>query len=82
MNCRLFLDVIVSEGAVVVELLSSEDKALLVRRNRFLVLDLGLEVLDCVSRLHVECDIFPRERSHKNLHCSKKGVKYACNNYC
>jgi hypothetical protein len=48
MEGRLLLDVIVAEGAAVFELLSSEDEALLIWGDAFLVLDLSLDVLDSV----------------------------------
>jgi len=42
---RLLLDVVVGEGAAVLELLAGEDQALLVRGNALLVLDLGLDIV-------------------------------------
>lgn len=45
MQCRLLLDVVVGEGATVLELLAGEDQALLVRRDAFLVLDLRLDIV-------------------------------------
>ncbi|KAF2628978.1 hypothetical protein BU25DRAFT_315948, partial [Macroventuria anomochaeta] len=42
---RLLLDVVVGEGATVLELLASEDQTLLVRGNALLVLDLGLDIV-------------------------------------
>jgi hypothetical protein len=52
---RLLLDVVVGEGAAVLELLAGEDQALLVRGNALLVLDLGLDIVyglyDTVSDL-------------------------------
>ncbi|MED6202982.1 hypothetical protein PIB30_118778 [Stylosanthes scabra] len=56
----LLLDVVVGEGAAVLELLSGEDETLLVRGDAFLVLDLGLDVVDGVGRLHLEGDGLPR----------------------
>ena len=50
------LDVVVGEGASVLQLLASEDQALLVGRDALLVLDLGLDVLDRVRRLYLERD--------------------------
>ena len=41
MEGGLLLDVVVRESAAIFELLSSEDKSLLIRWNSFLVLDLG-----------------------------------------
>ena len=50
------MDVVVSEGSSVLELLSGEDESLLVRWDALLVLDLGLDVVDGVGRLHLEGD--------------------------
>jgi hypothetical protein len=65
---RLLLDVVVGEGAAVLELLASEDEALLIWGNAFLVLDLGLDVLDGVGGLDVEGDGFAGEGLHEDLH--------------
>jgi len=53
---RLLLDVVVGQRAAVLQLLASEDQALLVGRDALLVLDLGLDVLDRVRRLDLERD--------------------------
>ena len=53
---RLLLDVVVTKGPTILKLLAREDKALLVRRDALLVLDLLLHVLDGVRRLHIEGD--------------------------
>ena len=42
---RLLLDVVVGQGAAILELLAGEDQALLVRGNALLVLDLGLDIV-------------------------------------
>ena len=52
----LLLDVVVDEGAAVLELLSGEDEPLLVRWDAFLVLDLGLDVVDGVGALDLDGD--------------------------
>jgi len=65
---RLLLDVVVREGTAVLELLSSEDEALLVRRDALLVLDLGLDVVDGVRGLNLEGDGLAGEGLHKDLH--------------
>merc|ERR1739844_180837 len=64
----LLLDVVVRKGAAVLELLASEDEALLVRRNTFLVLDLCLDIIDGVGGLDIERDGLPRQGLHKDLH--------------
>ena len=48
------LDVVVAQGAAILELLAGEDQTLLVRGNALLVLDLGLDVVDGVARLDIE----------------------------
>jgi len=55
-QCGLLLNVVVGQGAAVLELLSGEDKALLIRRDALLVLDLALDVVDGVRRLNLKGD--------------------------
>ena len=50
------LDVVVTEGSAVLELLSSEDESLLIRGNSLLVLDFLLHVVNGVGRLDVKGD--------------------------
>ena len=57
MDGGFLLDVVVGQGSVVFELLSSEDETLLVGWDGLLVLDLVLEVLDGVGWLDVEGDV-------------------------
>jgi len=64
----LLLDVVVGKGAAVLELLSGEDETLLVRWDSLLVLDLGLDIVDGVGRLHLKGDSLPREGFHEYLH--------------
>ena len=56
MESRLLLDIVVRKGSAILELLSSEDKSLLIWGDTLLVLDLGLDVVDGVGRLHLEGD--------------------------
>jgi hypothetical protein len=64
----LLLDVVVAQGAAILELLTSKDKSLLVRGNALLVLDLGLDVVNGVGRLHLKGDRLPRKGLDENLH--------------
>merc|ERR1711997_796350 len=48
MEGALLLDVVVGKSSSVLELLASEDQSLLIWGNSFLVLDLGLDVLNGV----------------------------------
>ena len=68
MQGRLLLDVVVSQGASILELLSGEDETLLIRRDAFFILDLGLDILDRVRGLHLEGDRLSRQGLDENLH--------------
>ena len=54
MEGGLLLDVVVREGPAVFELLTSEDKSLLVRGDALLVLDLVFHIVDGVRRLDLQ----------------------------
>jgi hypothetical protein len=64
----LLLDVVVSQGASVLQLLPGEDQPLLVRRDSLLVLDLSLDIVDGVAALHLEGDGLPSQGLHEDLH--------------
>ena len=68
MESGFLLDVVVGKSAAVLELLARKDKALLVRRDALLVLDLALDHVDRVRRLNLKCDRLPCQRFHKDLH--------------
>ena len=51
---HLLLDVVVSEGAAVLQLLSCKNEALLIGGNPLLVLDLRLDVVDGVVGLNLQ----------------------------
>ena len=65
---RLFLNVVVSQGTTILELLAGEDQTLLVGRNTLLVLDLSFHVVDGVGALHLECDSLSGESLNEDLH--------------
>ena len=50
----LLLDVVIGEGSAVFQLLSSEDESLLIRGDTFLVLNLGLDVLNGVCAFDLQ----------------------------
>merc|ERR1711998_580443 len=68
------LDVVVLQSAAILELLASEDKALLVGRDTFLVLNLSLDSLDCVGSFHLKGDSFACQRLHKDLHVLSRSL--------
>ena len=63
MKGGLLLDVVVRQSTTIFQLLASEDQPLLIRRNSFLILDLGLDIFYSVQ----EGDGFPRKGLHENL---------------
>ena len=67
---RLLLNVIVREGSAILKLLSSEDQSLLIGWNSFLILYLGLHVLNCVRWFDIESDSFASECLDEDLHAS------------
>ncbi len=68
MEGGFLLDVVVGEGSAVLELLSSEDESLLIRWNSFLILDLGLDILDSISWLDLKGDGLAGKSLDENLH--------------
>ena len=63
----LLLDVVVREGAAVLQLLAGKDQTLLVRWDALLVLNLLLDIVNGVGGLHIKSDGLARERLHENL---------------
>jgi len=66
----LLLDVVVAESPAVLELLARKDQPLLIRWDPFLVLDLGLDILDGVGGLNLKGDGLAGEGLHEDLHTS------------
>jgi len=64
----LLLDVVILQGAPILELLTSEDETLLIRGNSFLVLDLGFHILNGVGLLHVQGNRLAGEGFDEDLH--------------
>ena len=70
MKGGFLLDIVVGEGASILELLSSKDKTLLIWRNALRVLNLSLDVVDSVGRFHLkpEGDCLAGKGLDKDLH--------------
>ena len=68
MKSRLLLDVVVRECPAVLELLTSKDETLLVRRDTLLVLNLRLYVVDGIARFHLQCNCLASEGLDEDLH--------------
>ena len=54
----LLLDIVVAQGPAVFELLPCKNETLLIWRNTFLVLNLGLDVINGVVSLNIESNSF------------------------
>jgi uncharacterized membrane protein len=72
MKSRLLLDVVIGEGSAVLELFTSEDESLLIWWDSFLVLDLGLDVLNGVCWLDIEGDGLTSEGLDEDLHTTSE----------
>jgi len=68
----LLLDVVVGESAIVFKLFASENEALLIRGNSFLVLNLGFDIVNGVRAFNFESDCFASECLDKDLHSAAK----------
>eukprot|EP00962_Isochrysis_galbana_P019589 scaffold5705_cov122-Isochrysis_galbana.AAC.5 len=64
---RLLLDVVVRERAAILKLLAREDQALLVWRDALLVLDLRLDIVNRIGRLHLKGDGLAGQGFHEYL---------------
>jgi len=70
MEGGFLLDVVVAQCATVFQLLTSEDKTLLIWWNSLFILDLGFHVVNCVAWLNLQCDGLASQGLDKDLHTS------------
>ena len=66
------MDIVIGKGSTVFKLLSSEDESLLIWRDTFLVLDLGLDVFNGVCWFDIKSDGFTSESFDEDLHSTSK----------
>ena len=62
------LNVVITQSATILKLLSGKNQSLLVWRNSLLVLDLGLDIFDGIRRLDLEGNGLTRQSFDENLH--------------
>ena len=72
MKSGLLLNVVVGQSASILKLFSSKNETLLVGRDTFLVLDLGLDIVDSVRGLDLKGDGLACESLDEDLHSSTK----------
>ena len=75
------LNIVVRKSATVLELFTSKDQTLLVRRNALLILDLRLHVVNRVRRLHLQRDRLAGQCLDKDLHSSTETKHCRRNKY-
>lgn len=63
------LDVIVAQRSSILELLSRKNQSLLVWRDPFFILDLGLNIINGIARLNLEGDSLAGEGLDKAVSC-------------
>jgi len=68
MESGFLLDVVVRESSSIFKLLSCEDESLLIWRDTFFVLDLGLDVFDGICWLNIKSDGLTGEGFDEDLH--------------
>jgi len=66
----LLLDIVIRERTAILQLLACKDKTLLVWWNTFLILDLGLDIVDRIRSLDVKGDGLARQGFHEDLHAT------------
>jgi hypothetical protein len=67
MQRRFLLNIVIRKSAPIFQLFARKNETLLIRRNAFLVLNLGLDVFNGIRRLDIERNGFARERLDENL---------------
>ncbi|KAK9689492.1 hypothetical protein RND81_09G062700 [Saponaria officinalis] len=72
MESRLLLDVVISEGTTILQLLTCKDKSLLVWRNALLILNLGLHIVNSVGTLDLKGDGFSSQGFDEDLHSTSQ----------
>merc|ERR1712019_49391 len=72
MKSAFLLDVVIGEGSSVLQLLSSKDQSLLIWWDSFLILNLGLDILDGIRRFNLQGDGFTSEGLDEDLHTTSQ----------
>src|SRR5258708_29929618 len=70
MKGGFLLNIVIRKCATILKLLPSENQALLIWRDAFLVLDFRLDIVDRIGRLHLQGDGLASESLDKNLHAT------------
>ena len=68
MQRRFLLNVVITQSATILQLLSGKDETLLIGRDALLVLNLGLDIVNRVGRLHIQRNGLASQGLDENLH--------------
>jgi len=68
MQCRFLLYIVVRQSAIILQLLTGKDQALLIGRNSLLILNLRLDILNRIRRLTVKSDRLSSQSFDEDLH--------------
>merc|ERR1719411_1970057 len=68
MQSRFLLDVVIRQSSAILQLFSGEDQPLLLRRDTFFILNLGLHILDRIIWFHVQRNGLSCQCFDENLH--------------
>jgi hypothetical protein len=67
MQGGFLLNIVITQGTVILQLLAGKNKTLLIRGNALLVLNLGLDGFNGIGGLDIERNGFTRECLDENL---------------
>merc|ERR1739844_886120 len=70
MKSRLLLNIVIRQSTAIFKLFTGKDQSLLIWGNAFLVLDLGLNILNGVRCLNLKRDGLAGQSFDENLHTS------------
>merc|ERR1719384_950277 len=70
MESRFLLDIVICKSSTIFQLLTSKNQTLLVRRNTLLILDLLLDIFNCVTRFNIQSNSFTSQSFDENLRTS------------
>jgi hypothetical protein len=71
MKSRILLNRRILESIAIIRLFACEDQTFPVGWNAFLVLNLGLNILDSTCWLDFQCDMLASEDFDEDLHCNR-----------
>jgi len=72
MEGAFLLNVIVTQSSAVFQLFSGEDESLLIGGNTFLVLNLGLDIINGVAGFNIKSDGLASQGLDENLHTTSQ----------